>query len=97
MPPEKGGRPAARPPPGKGRAAVAVLHPDLGLGGAERLVVDAAAELAARGHEVVVFTGHHDEARCFAETVGGAGGFEVRVRRASISPPCTTARAIRAR
>ena len=59
---------------------VAVLHPDLGLGGAERLVVDAAAELAARGHEVVVFTGHHDEARCFAETVGGAGGFEVRVR-----------------
>ena len=61
---------------------VAVLHPDLGLGGAERLVVDAAAELAARGHEVVVYTGHHDEGRCFAETVGGAGGFEVRVRGA---------------
>ncbi len=61
---------------------VAVLHTDLGLGGAERLVVDAAAELAARGHEVVVYTGHHDEGRCFAETVGGAGGFEVRVRGA---------------
>ena len=80
MPPEKGGRPAARPPPGKGRAAVAVLHPDLGLGGAERLVVDEAAELAARGLRVVVYTAHHDPRRAFAETVAGAGGFEVRVR-----------------
>ena len=80
MPPEKGGRPAARPPPGKGRAAVAVLHPDLGLGGAERLVVDEATELAARGLRVVVYTAHHDPRRAFAETVAGAGGFEVRVR-----------------
>jgi alpha-1,3/alpha-1,6-mannosyltransferase len=33
----------AKPPPMR----VAFLHPDLGLGGAERLVVDAAAGLAA--------------------------------------------------
>jgi hypothetical protein len=32
--------------------AVAFCHPDLGLGGAERLVVDAACELAAAGHSV---------------------------------------------
>ncbi len=32
--------------------AVAFIHPDLGLGGAERLVVDAALELSARGHAV---------------------------------------------
>lgn len=31
---------------------VAFVHPDLGIGGAERLVVDAALELSALGHEV---------------------------------------------
>lgn len=31
---------------------VAFCHPDLGLGGAERLVVDAATELSTKGHEV---------------------------------------------
>ena len=31
---------------------VLFLHPDLGLGGAERLVVDAAVALAGRGHRV---------------------------------------------
>ena len=56
---------------------VAFLHPDLGLGGAERLVVDAAAGLAARGCAVSVFTNHFDPARAFAEA-RGAGGFRVR-------------------
>ena len=38
---------------GQGRPlAIAFIHPDLGLGGAERLVVDAALELSARGHAV---------------------------------------------
>ena len=32
--------------------AIAFIHPDLGLGGAERLVVDAALELSGRGHAV---------------------------------------------
>lgn len=51
---------------------VAFIHPDLGLGGAERLVVDAAAELAARGHVVDMYTSYYDPARCFDETRTGA-------------------------
>jgi alpha-1,3/alpha-1,6-mannosyltransferase len=61
---------AAAPPPR--RLKVAFCHPDLGLGGAERLVVDAAAELAARGHAVDVYTAYYDPARCFEETRSGA-------------------------
>ncbi|CAN1794624.1 Alpha-1,3/1,6-mannosyltransferase ALG2 [Linum perenne] len=48
---------------------IAILHPDLGIGGAERLVVDAAVELASQGHKVHIFTAHHDKNRCFEETV----------------------------
>ena len=40
-------------------------------GGAERLIVDAALELKARGHSVHVFTAHHDRRRCFKETADG--------------------------
>jgi len=41
-------------------------------GGAERLAVDAAVELAALGHHVHIFTAHHDKKRCFEETIDGA-------------------------
>ncbi|KIY95493.1 alpha-1,3/alpha-1,6-mannosyltransferase [Monoraphidium neglectum] len=51
---------------------IAFVHPDLGLGGAERLVVDAAAELAARGHVVDMYTAYYDPNRCFDETRTGA-------------------------
>jgi hypothetical protein len=51
---------------------IAFVHPDLGLGGAERLIVDAAAELAARGHVVDIYTSYYDPARCFDETRSGA-------------------------
>ncbi|CAG0887824.1 unnamed protein product, partial [Cyprideis torosa] len=44
------------------------LHPDLGIGGAERLVVDAAVALKRRGHVVRVITNHHDRSHCFPET-----------------------------
>ena len=54
------------------------LHPDLGLGGAERLIVDAAVEMQARGHEVMIFTSHHNRARAFAATIDGT--LDVRVR-----------------
>lgn len=57
---------------------VAFCHPDLGLGGAERLVVDAATELASGGAAVDVWTAYYDPARCFEET-RGSGGFAVRV------------------
>lgn len=40
-------------------------------GGAERLIVDAAVELANKGHSVKVFTAHHDRRRCFEETLDG--------------------------
>src|SRR5262245_3604687 len=50
---------------------IALLHPDLGIGGAERLVVDAALQLQATGHHVILFTTHHDRTRCFDETRDG--------------------------
>ena len=43
----------------------------LGEGGAERLIVDVASQLAAHGYDVHVFTSHHDKNRCFEETVSG--------------------------
>ncbi|TFY64215.1 hypothetical protein EVJ58_g2770 [Rhodofomes roseus] len=50
---------------------VAFVHPDLGIGGAERLVVDAALGLQKLGHEVDVYTSHHDPNHCFDETRDG--------------------------
>ncbi|WVQ74052.1 hypothetical protein IAR50_003635 [Cryptococcus sp. DSM 104548] len=50
---------------------IAFIHPDLGIGGAERLVVDAAVSLQRLGHEVIMFTSRHDPARCFVETRDG--------------------------
>ncbi len=54
---------------------IAFIHPDLGLGGAERLVVDAAAELVRAGHRVDMYTAYYDPNRCFEETK--TGGFAV--------------------
>ncbi|TXG66721.1 hypothetical protein EZV62_007996 [Acer yangbiense] len=51
---------------------IAIIHPDLGIGGAERLIVDAAVQLASHGHNVHVFTAHHDKKRCFEETLDGS-------------------------
>jgi len=65
------------PPPARRRLRVAFLHPDLGLGGAERLIVDAAVELAGRGHGADIYTPHHDRRRCFHETTSGAFGVHV--------------------
>jgi alpha-1,3/alpha-1,6-mannosyltransferase len=42
---------------------VAFVRPGLGIGGAERLVVDAALELEARGHAVTLFVGDRQEAQ----------------------------------
>ncbi|KAK0191542.1 glycosyltransferase family 4 protein [Armillaria mellea] len=51
---------------------VAFLHPDLGIGGAERLVVDAALGLQGLGHSVDIYTSHHDPGHCFEETKDGS-------------------------
>eukprot|EP00299_Pterocystis_sp_00344_P010400 c4638_g1_i1.p1 GENE.c4638_g1_i1~~c4638_g1_i1.p1 ORF type:complete len:211 (-),score=38.24 c4638_g1_i1:124-732(-) len=50
---------------------VAFVHPNLGIGGAERLVVDAALALLERGHTVHIFTAHHDPSHAFPETTDG--------------------------
>lgn len=55
----------------KQKARIAFLHPDLGIGGAERLVVDAALALKNAGNSVTIFTSHHDPNHCFIETKNG--------------------------
>jgi alpha-1,3/alpha-1,6-mannosyltransferase len=55
----------------QGKQTIVFLHPDLGIGGAERLVVDAAVGLQKRGHRVVIFTSHCDAAHCFDEARDG--------------------------
>ena len=51
---------------------VLFLHPDLGIGGAERLVVDAGLALRAKNHDVHFVTSHHDPDHCFEETRDGS-------------------------
>ncbi|ODV98523.1 hypothetical protein PACTADRAFT_48265 [Pachysolen tannophilus NRRL Y-2460] len=46
---------------------VAFIHPDLGIGGAERLVVDAAIGLQEQGNDIVMYTSHCDKKHCFEE------------------------------
>uniref|UniRef100_A0A3P9JMJ7 Alpha-1,3/1,6-mannosyltransferase ALG2 n=1 Tax=Oryzias latipes TaxID=8090 RepID=A0A3P9JMJ7_ORYLA len=53
----------------KEMARVVFLHPDLGIGGAERLVVDAAVALKSRGCSVQIWTAHYDPKHCFSETL----------------------------
>ncbi|GFG36231.1 hypothetical protein Cfor_00872 [Coptotermes formosanus] len=50
---------------------VVFLHPDLGIGGAERLVVDAALALKGKGCDVQFVTSHHSPQHCFVETRDG--------------------------
>lgn len=50
---------------------IVFFHPDLGIGGAERLIVDAAVGLQELGHKVVIFTSHCDPRHCFEEARDG--------------------------
>ncbi len=50
---------------------VVFVHPDLGIGGAERLVVDAAMALQQQGHQVGFYTSHCDRSHAFEEVQGG--------------------------
>ncbi|KAG4032773.1 hypothetical protein MFRU_006g02370 [Monilinia fructicola] len=58
--------------------SIVFFHPDLGIGGAERLVIDAAVGLQNRGHKIVIFTSHCDPKHCFDEARDGT--LDVRVR-----------------
>lgn len=46
---------------------IAFIHPDLGIGGAERLVLDVAAAFKKQEHEVIFITNHFDKHHCFEE------------------------------
>ncbi|KAI9809168.1 MAG: hypothetical protein M1825_002459 [Sarcosagium campestre] len=68
----------------KRKRNIVFLHPDLGIGGAERLVVDAAVGLQKRGHKVTIFTSHCDPRHCFEEARDGT--LDVRVRSTTLIP-----------
>lgn len=53
---------------------IVFFHPDLGIGGAERLVIDAAVGLQNLGHKVTIFTSHCDQSHCFDEARDGIVG-----------------------
>jgi alpha-1,3/alpha-1,6-mannosyltransferase len=63
---------------------VIIIHPDLGIGGAERLIIDVALALQNRGHRVTVYTSHRDKTHCFEEARDGT--LDVRVRGNTIFP-----------
>ena len=50
---------------------IGFIHPDLGIGGAEQLVVNMAVGLQNAGHDVTVYTPFHDPGHCFKETRDG--------------------------
>lgn len=50
---------------------IAFIHPDLGIGGAERLVVDAAVGLKHLGYKVTIYTSHCDKTHAFEEVSNG--------------------------
>ncbi|GJQ14593.1 hypothetical protein GpartN1_g6384.t1 [Galdieria partita] len=50
---------------------VVFIHPDLGIGGAERWVVDAAMAVLQKGYDVKIYTASWDPNRCFPETKDG--------------------------
>ncbi|KAJ5177790.1 CAZyme family GT4 [Penicillium coprophilum] len=66
------------------RSNVTIIHPDLGIGGAERLIIDVALALQNRGHRVTIYTSHRDKAHCFDEARDGT--LDVRVRGNTIFP-----------
>ncbi|KAF7512183.1 hypothetical protein GJ744_002345 [Endocarpon pusillum] len=61
------------------------IHPDLGLGGAERLIIDAAVGLQNLGHRVTILTSHCDPEHCFEEARDGT--LDVRIRGHTVFPP----------
>ena len=48
---------------------IAFCHPDLGIGGAERFIVDVADEMLIAGHTVHLYTSHYDVSRCAMLTI----------------------------
>jgi alpha-1,3/alpha-1,6-mannosyltransferase len=57
-------------------AEVAIIHPDLGIGGAERLIVDVAHAVKSIGRDPVIWTSRYERSRSFDD----ASGFRIEVR-----------------
>ncbi|KAL9002777.1 MAG: hypothetical protein Q9188_004304, partial [Gyalolechia gomerana] len=70
--------------PTKPKRNIIFLHPDLGIGGAERLILDSALALQSHGHTITIFTSHRDPDHCFDEARNGT--LDVRVRGDTIFP-----------
>ncbi|KAI4255535.1 MAG: hypothetical protein LQ352_002523 [Teloschistes flavicans] len=64
---------------------IVFFHPDLGIGGAERLILDAALALQFLGHTITVYTSHRDPTHCFDEARPN-GPLDIRVRGNTIFP-----------
>lgn len=64
-----------KPVPPRRARKVVLLHPDLGYGGAERLMIDAAVALQTNQKDgpftVLMVTTHHEPGRAFKETTDG--------------------------
>lgn len=59
---------------------VTIIHLDLGIGGAERLVVNFACQMKELGHDLTIVTSHHELTHCFEETkVEGVLGGDIKV------------------
>nr|AEE62577.1 unknown [Dendroctonus ponderosae] len=56
---------------------IAFIHPDLGIGGAERLVLDVAAALKRQNHKILFVTNHFDKSHAFEELKRGEFAVEV--------------------
>lgn len=52
----------------KKKLNVVIMHLDLGIGGAEQLIVSVAKCVQELGHSVKIMTTHHDLNHCFEET-----------------------------
>ncbi len=53
--------------PDNKRPRVAIIHPDLGIGGAEMLILNLGLALVSKNYVVKIFTPHFDPNHCFAE------------------------------
>ncbi|XP_023012047.2 alpha-1,3/1,6-mannosyltransferase Alg2 [Leptinotarsa decemlineata] len=56
---------------------IAFIHPDLGIGGAERLILDIASALSLDGHQVRFISNHFDKSHAFDELKNGDFPVEV--------------------
>ncbi|KEF53951.1 alpha-1,3/alpha-1,6-mannosyltransferase [Exophiala aquamarina CBS 119918] len=65
------GKPQPAPRSLPAQKTIVFFHPDLGIGGAERLIVDAAVGLQELGNKVTIFTSHCDPQHCFEEARDG--------------------------